>query len=171
MRLPGLILAALLLFPVVSHAGMRDTVIVVVRHAEKATDDPNDPALSDAGILRAQALAKALTRLPLSAAYATQYRRTQLTAEPAARAAGITVQVRPIVATDASSYAMAIAALIRSKHRGQNVLIIGHSNTVPEIVKALSAVTVDAIGESEFDRIYVVTLDNKGNARLLSLRY
>jgi broad specificity phosphatase PhoE len=171
MRLTGFVLAALLLLPVPSHAATRDTVVIVVRHAEKATDDPKDPSLSEAGIARAQALAKALTNEPLSAAYATQYRRTQLTAKPSADAAGIPLQVRPVDATNSSTYGAELAALIRRSHRGQNVLVVGHSNTVPDLVKALAGVTVDPIGESEFDRIYVVTLDKKGGARLLSLRY
>jgi broad specificity phosphatase PhoE len=171
MRLLGLILATLLIFPVAGHAATRDTVVVIVRHAEKATDDPKDPSLSEAGVARAQALAKALANLPLSAAYATQYRRTQLTAKPAADAAGIQVQIRPVDAANSATYGADLAAIIRNKHRGRNVLVVGHSNTVPDIVKSLSGVTIEEIGESEFDRVYVVTLDRKGGAQLLSLRY
>lgn len=171
MRLLALAFAALLLFPAISHAASRDTVVVIVRHAEKAADDPKDPTLSETGITRSQALAKALANLPLSAAYATQYRRTQLTAQPAAQAAGISVQVIPVDSGNADRYGSDLAARIRRQHRGQNVLVVGHSNTVPDLVKALSGVTVDEIGESEFDRVYVVTLDGKGRARLLSLHY
>ncbi|RYZ72864.1 MAG: hypothetical protein EOP91_06990, partial [Lysobacteraceae bacterium] len=59
---------------------------VVVRHAEKAGDDPRDPSLSEAGQARAQALARLLADEPLTAAHATGYRRTQQTAQPAADA-------------------------------------------------------------------------------------
>jgi broad specificity phosphatase PhoE len=171
MRLLAVVLATLLLFPLAADATTRDTVVVVVRHAEKANDDPKDPTLSEAGSARAQALAKALANLPLAAAYATQYRRTQLTAKPAADAAGIALQVQPVDAANAASYGTDLAAIIRKRHRGQNVLVVGHSNTVPDVVKALTGVTIDEIGESEFDRIYVVTLDRRGQTRLLSLRY
>ena len=61
--------------------------IIVVRHAEKV-DDSRDPALSEAGAKRAEALAEMLEHAGLDAVYASQYQRTRLTAMPAAEAAG-----------------------------------------------------------------------------------
>ena len=154
-----------------SFAASRDTVVIVVRHAEKATDDPKDPSLSDTGQARARSLAKALVGLPRSATFTTQYRRTRLTAEPAAQASGISVQVREANAANSKTYADELLALVRRQHRGGNVLVVGHSNTVPEIVKTFSGTTVEPLADGDYDRIYVITLAKNGKARLVQLRY
>jgi broad specificity phosphatase PhoE len=167
------LLAVLLALPCLAHAGIGppDTVVVVVRHAEKASDDPKDPSLSEAGQARAEALAVALEGLPLQHAISTQYKRTHDTAVPAAKAAGIDVHVKPIDATNAATYARDLVAHIRKDHAGQNLLIVGHSNTVPEMVEALTGVAPAPMGEEEFDRIYVVTLPADGPARFVVLKY
>ena len=85
--------------------GPPDTVVVVVRHAEKATDDPKDPSLSEAGQARAQRLADALKGLPLQHAISTQYKRTHDTAAPAARANDIEVHVKPVTEENSATYA------------------------------------------------------------------
>lgn len=172
MRLLLTALLVLFLLPGIGQASTGDTiVVVVVRHAEKASDDPKDPGLSETGQARAQSLVKALAGLPLSAAYATQYRRTRLTAEPAAQAAGVTVRIREANAANARTYADDLVALVRRLHRGGNVLVVGHSNTVPEIVKAFSGIEVEALSDGDYNRIYVITLAKGGKARLLQLRY
>ena len=92
------VLLALLLVHLLVACGTtvpRDTApltFVVVRHAEKATDDPENPGLSAAGRARATALAERLRDAPLVAAYATEFRRTQQTAQPAAALHGVPVQ-------------------------------------------------------------------------------
>ena len=92
------VLLALLLVHLLAACGTtvrRDTApltFVVVRHAEKATDDPENPGLSAAGRARATALAERLRDAPLVATYATEFRRTQQTAQPAAALHGVPVQ-------------------------------------------------------------------------------
>ncbi len=139
---------------------------IVVRHAEKGGDDPRDPSLSAAGRARAQALAKMLADAPLRAAYATAYRRTQQTARAAAAARGIAVTVY-----DARQPASAFASQLRAAHAAGTVLVVGHSNTVPEIVAALSAQTVEPMAETEFDRLYRVRIVAGGTATLERSRY
>ena len=63
-----------------------DVLVVVVRHAEKSTNDPRDPDLDAAGQARARALAAALAGSRLDAVHATQFKRTRQTAAPAAAA-------------------------------------------------------------------------------------
>lgn len=147
-----------------------DTVIVVVRHAEKASDDPRDPSLSDAGQARAQALARSLADAGLDAAYATQFRRTRQTAEPAAQAAGLEVAVRPVSADNAAGDARALLAEIRALPAGSTVLVVGHSNTVPGLVEAFSGQPAPDMPETEYDRYTVVVLGEHG-ARVLTSRY
>lgn len=138
-----------------------DTVVFVVRHAETTTD-PVDPPLSAAGQTRAQALAARLTTANIAAVYSSQYRRTRDTAMVVADAAGVVVQVRAVDGTNGATYGTELATLVRDTNSSQAVLIVGHSNTVPDTVKALSGVTIPAIAESEYNRLYTITLATDG---------
>jgi phosphohistidine phosphatase SixA len=134
---------------------------VVVRHAEKANDGSRDPALSEQGRARAQALAQRLAVAPLIAAYATEFRRTQQTAQPAAAMHHVAVTNYA-----ASMPAADLAALLRVRHASGTVLVVGHSNTVPDIVAALCACQVAALGEDDFDALHTVRIDAEGHALL-----
>lgn len=162
---------ALLLFSILFSANTfaADTMIIVVRHAEKSADDPKDPSLSEQGIARASKLAAVLKDVELKAVYATQYKRTQQTGLIAATQNGLSVQVRAANKENTKTYTSDLLKEILKKHRGETVLIVGHSNTVPEIVKHLSNVDVTPIGENEFDRLYVITPGK--NPRMLSVSY
>lgn len=146
-----------------------DTMVIVVRHAEKATDDPKDPSLSEQGSARANNLAAVLKDSNLKAVYSTQFRRTQLTGTPAAAMNGLQVQSREVNKQNDKTYVADLIKEIKKKHSGETVLIVGHSNTVPEIVKYLTGKDVSPIGENEFDRIYIITLGK--NPRLISTSY
>lgn len=139
---------------------------VLVRHAEKGVEDEKDPALSGAGMQRAVALAARLADEPLVAAYATAYRRTQQTARPAAAGHGIAVTTY-----DARLPARALADQLRASHPRGTVLVVGHSNTVPEIVAALSGQAVEAMADDRFDLIYSVHVLPDGNATLVQESY
>jgi phosphohistidine phosphatase SixA len=134
---------------------------VVVRHAEKADDGSRDPALSGPGEARAQALAARLQDASLVAAYATAFRRTQQTAQPAAAMHRVA-----LTTYDASMPAADLAAILRVRHASGTILVVGHSNTVPEIVAALCACQVAALGEDDFDALYTVHIDGDGHALL-----
>ena len=133
---------------------------VIVRHAEKASDDPRDPQLSAAGMARAQRLAASLATAPLAATYATAYRRTRQTAAPAAAAHGLTVSTY-----DAKSDAGEFAAVLRQRHARGTVLVVGHSNTVPAIAGALCGCVVAPIGDDEYDRRLRVRIDGDGDGK------
>jgi broad specificity phosphatase PhoE len=139
---------------------------IVVRHAEKATDDPQDPNLSVAGLARAVALAQRLRDAPLVAAYATEFRRTQQTARPAAEAHGLSV-----TAYFARGPAAESAAQWKQAHHGGTVLIVGHSNTVPDLVAALCGCTTQPMDDTEYDRLSIVRMDTAGRATLEIERY
>jgi broad specificity phosphatase PhoE len=152
-------------------AGPVELVVVVVRHGEKAADDARDPSLSSVGVERAHALAQRLRGLPLAAAYATPFRRTQLTAAPSASAAGIEVTVREFASRNPDEDALALREQLLRDHRGEAVLVVGHSNTVPAIVEALSGREAEPMPETEFDRLSVVRLRADGSAVLSVQRY
>lgn len=143
--------------------------VIVVRHAEKV-DDSRDPVLSQAGVERAEALATVLDHAGLDAAYASQYRRTRLTAMPAARDAGISVRIAPIEG-DIDAWAQGFAAELARNHSGETVLVAGHSNTVPPLVAALCGCRVEALTDSDYDRIYIVTGTGGEHPDLVIARY
>lgn len=147
------------------------TTVVVVRHAEKSTDDPRDPTLSSEGQERARALMSVLKNAGVTAIYTTQYKRTRETAEPFAQQSGISILERPINAANSATYARDLAQEILTKSAGKGVLVVGHSNTVPEIVKALSGSTVPAITDPEYDHIFIVVVPASGSPRLMQLRF
>lgn len=139
---------------------------IVVRHAEKSTDHSSDPSLSEAGHARARSLASLLADTPLRAVHATAYKRTRQTGEPSASAHGLAVATY-----DAKLPAAMLVAQLRAAQAEGAVLIVGHSNTVPEIVSALSGQPVEPMPETAFDRLYRVTIDSNGVATLVQARY
>src|SRR5258705_11006619 len=118
------------------------TTIVVVRHAEKGTDDPRDPSLTVAGQQRALTLSSVLKDAGVTAIYTTQYKRNRQTAEPLAQQSGISITERPITATNTATYAQDLAHEILTTNAGKSVLVVGHSNTWPAIGKPLIGTTV-----------------------------
>jgi len=137
------------------------TTVFVVRHAE-TTGVGTDPLLSPAGEARSQQLATRLANAHISAIYTSEYRRTHDTAIATSTASSVAITERPVAGMDATAYGTELAALVRSAPPPQAILIVGHSNTVPETVKALSGTTITPIAESEYNRLYTITLDADG---------
>lgn len=155
-----LILSLWLLGFFVSAADAQSTLFIV-RHAEKAESADKNPDLSEAGRARAESLAKMLKDAGVTAIYATEFKRTQQTAAPLAKARGITVTIVPAKDT------VAITTQLRDV-RG-NALVVGHSNTVPALIKALGLDTPIDIAEADYDNLFVIVLDEK--SRLIRLHY
>ena len=139
------------------------TTVVVVRHAEKNVKG-DDPDLTDAGVIRSLRLAETLEGLRFAAVYTSEFRRTAATVVPLCQRQRI--QARIVPAGDPAG----LAARIQKEHRGQAVLVAGHSNTVPQILKALGVKDEVVVGEEDYDRLFVVTISLDG-VSLLSLRY
>lgn len=140
-------------------------VFVLVRHAEKAKDDPKDPTLSQAGVTRAQRLAESLAKRHVVAAYATKYRRTRLTAAPTVMSHHLDLRTY-----DASLPATEFARQLRESHPEGTVLVVGHSNTIPDLAAALCACEVAPMREDEFDRRIEIRVAADGSARMETRR-
>ena len=134
---------------------------VIARHAEKVADGSKDPPLTEAGHARAQALAQRLSSVPVIAVYTTPFQRTRQTATPTAQEHGL-----PLIEYDAKLPATDFAAQLKQRHAGQTVLVVGHSNTVPDIAAALCSCEVAPMSEAEYDRLMTVRVDGDGRAVL-----
>ncbi len=138
-------------------------IVFLARHAEKAdvAADPKNPELSPAGRARAEALGRMLRDAGVVAIFASEFARTQQTAEEIRRASGAAVTVVPAKDT---------AALIEKlKALDGNAAVIGHSNTLPEIIQALGVETPITIGDLEYDNLFIW---NRSSPRqLVRLRY
>lgn len=130
--------------------------IYLVRHAEKQ-DGGTDPALTVCGAARAAALADYFTDIPLTAVYATPYQRTQQTAAAVARSKQLKVTLydprQP-------------AALSQQLMAQQSVLIVGHSNTVPQLVTQLSGFDMAPLSEQDYAMLYQLELTDKTSVTL-----
>ena len=144
------------------------TVVIVVRHAERAPG-AGDPPISDAGQARAAALAEIGKLTGVAAIVTTQLQRTRQTAAPLAEALKITPVVVP-TQQDVAKHAAEVAAAVRQQ-AGKTVLVVGHSNTVPAIVAALGGPKLPDLCEPEYDNLITLILDAGGTVRIVKTRY
>jgi len=139
--------------------------VIVVRHAERL-DSSTDSPLSPAGLQRAQALAKAVSRAGVAAIFVTGFQRTQMTAAPLAAQLKLT----PIVMT--ANTTPPLIERIRRDHANDVVLIVGHSNTVPEILTQLGATEPPVtIQDDEFDSLFILVPRGQAPPSVVRLRY
>ena len=139
-------------------------VVFVVRHGEKLDNTP-DTALSAEGEARAQRLAKMLAASGVRAIYTTQYQRTILLAAPTAKLLGISSKAVPAKETET------LLTKIRAHGKDEAVLVVGHSNTVPAILKALGYAPELVIAEEEFDNFFVLIPQPAGPPVVARLKY
>jgi broad specificity phosphatase PhoE len=152
-HLVALLTAIALAVPAVAAA---QRLVYVVRHAERADGGmppagvtKADPPLSDAGRARAEKLASMLAVSGVTAIFATEFVRTQQTAAPLAAALKLKTVVMP------SSGTAGLVARLKADHRNDIVLIVGHSNSLPEIITALGGPRV-TIADDEYDKLFIV---------------
>lgn len=138
--------------------------VLVVRHGEKL-DASADPVLSPEGAARAERLASMLAASKVRAIYTTQYRRTILQATPTAKRLGVTASV--IAGKEMDT----LIAKIRSHAKDDVVLVVGHSNTVPEIIKLLGAGAAVIVGEDDYDNLFVVAMQPNAAPTMVNLKY
>jgi len=142
------------------------TIVFLVRHAEKNLHFlGSDPPLTEAGLRRADALSHALGDAGITAIYSTHFRRNRDTAAPLAARLGDSLRI-----VDQGDFA-GFARRVREENPGGRVLIVGHSDTVPQIVQALAGVRAPPFAPGEHDVLYVVTLAQSQPSRTLRLRY
>lgn len=140
-----------------------DRLIVAVRHAEKV-DDSRNPELSEAGAARAASLAALLADAGLQRVLSTDYIRTRDTALPTAASAGLDVEIY-----DPRDIPGLALMLLDAPERA--ILVVGHSNTTPALVEALTGEPAKPMPEEEYDRLYRVWVGENGSVRAEVERY
>jgi len=150
------------LYETLPHSG---TTFILVRHAE-TTGSGSNPSLSVLGQARAAELTRILGPVTLNAVFSTDFKRTKQTAQPVADAKGLPVNIY-----DPTSPETLIDQCLSSYPLGI-VLIVGHSNTTPEFINAMTG-TLDSpdIPETEYDNLFIVQVVAKGEAKVLHLKY
>jgi len=143
------------------------TTVIVVRHAEKETTG-TDPNLNAAGIARAKALAAALAKAHVGSVYVTQYRRTTETAQPLIDASHAPVMQIGIDLSNPRDYPQRLARTIRSRESGKTVLVVTHSNVLPQVLQALAGVSMPPLRDDQYDGLYVVTLRGGGASMVMA---
>lgn len=148
------------------------TTVIFVRHAEKAATPAEDPPLSPAGRERAEELRRQLVEADVIAGvdviYSTPYRRTLETARPLADALDLPIQRYD---PEPEEYEEFMDRVVR-EHKGKIILIVGHSDTLPELIAEMGASKkVPPIADNEYDNIYIISIPWFGKTKTIRLRY
>ena len=158
-----LVFSLLGLAPVLAQESDAPLIVFLVRHAEKL-DTSTDAALSEKGKKRAQTLANSLRDANITHIHSSDFRRTRDTAKPLASRLKKSVQIY-----DPADLSTLIAKIKTApgKH-----LVVGHSNTTPAVAKLLGGEPGPPIDEpTEYDRLYIITLQKENNTHTILLRY
>lgn len=129
-----------------------DFEIYLVRHAEKQTDGGKDPGLTDAGIFRSEQLATWFQDKDIREIWSSDYRRSRDTAGPLLSRLGLELTLYD---------PRDLPALARNLlDKRNNALVVGHSNTTPELARLLCGCVISDMDDSEYDRLIVVAVIN-----------
>ena len=131
--------------------------IYLIRHAEKVRTikSDRDPDLSNKGFLRAENWKRFFIDKNISRIYSTNYKRTIKTAIPLAENNNLEIL---IYSSDDIVYETFLKL-----NEGENTLVIGHSNTIPEFVNNLiNEDYYEQIDDLNNSNLYIVSLCNSG---------
>lgn len=146
------------------------TVVYLVRHAEKAAEPAADPPLTTGGEVRAEALSALLADKRIDAIIVTPTTRTRTTAAPTAKRFGIAPEeISP--RGGAVVHAAAVAERIRTGLAGRRVLVVGHSNTIPAIIKALGGPTLPDLCDAQYSNLFAIDLWSAGEPTFARMTY
>jgi phosphohistidine phosphatase SixA len=138
--------------------------VYVVRHAERL-DQSADSALSPAGISRSQKLRDTLREAGITHIFTSELRRTIDTAKPLAEALKLTPQTLP------GADVTMLASRLRSLGAHDRALVVGHSNTVPQLLRALEIDAAVTINDADYDNLFIVVPVKASAPSLLRLKF
>jgi phosphohistidine phosphatase SixA len=160
----------------VAQEEFKPITVFLLRHAEREEEPRQDPPLSKDGIARSQALARLLSSAGVKAIFTSQFNRTKQTGEALATKLGLTVTPFTLKLSPSNPRQIAeeSTAEVTNKileHSGQSVLVVGHSNSIPDVIKMLGGDVVPTIDERKYDDLFIVTVYAKGKAKVTHLKY
>lgn len=168
MKLPSIpSIGATVLIAFASAAGAQQAVILV-RHAElqgAAMAPAKELQLSEAGEARARQLSSILKDAGVGAIYVTDFVRTSKTAELLSRELNRELTVVP------KGDPRELVERLRKNHGGQTVLMVGHTDTLPGLLKALGHPADIKIEPQDYSNMFVVIPKSEGAPTFLRLRY
>ena len=126
--------------------------VFLVRHAEKVMSSSSDPELSECGKRQAKALATLFAELQLPQLFHTPYQRTTLTAT------ALLQQGRSLQPYEPSNLAALAKQLLNTK---QSAVVVGHSNTTPQLAALLSGQEMQPMSEQQYGVIYQLIFSNQ----------
>lgn len=148
-----------------SFAQEKLTTFILIRHAEKADDGTRNPGLTAEGEARAERLKELFKNADIAAIYSTPYKRTQSTVAPLAKAVSLEVK-------DYNPRGTGFINEIMKDHAGGTIIVSGHSNTTPFVANALLGNQQFAqLDESEYNKIFVITISEVGKGTVTMLNY
>ena len=134
--------------------------LYLVRHAEKQSDGSRDPALTEAGRNRSEQLASWFQDKGITKIWSSDYKRTRDTAKPLVTGIGLELNIY-----DPRNLPEVVETL---RQQQRTALIVGHSNTTPELARLLCDCFIEDMDESEYDRLIVISvIGNKTEAMTL----
>jgi len=126
--------------------------LYLVRHAEKQADGSKDPALSDVGMVRAEQLATWFEEKDIKAIWSSDYQRSRDTVAPLAASLGLKLKLY-----DPRDLPALAKTLLQNRN---NALVVGHSNTTPELARLLCQCEIADMDDAEYDRLIVMSVSN-----------
>ena len=145
------------------------TVVLIVRHAEKASD-AEDSLLTEAGAQRAQALVQVALDAGVSAIYSSQFKRNRDTAQPLSDRLGVAVTEMPVNLQSPGDYGKVLARDIIEKHAGQTVAVIGHGNTIASTIEGLTGRGA-SVNSPAYSDLFIVVVPPAGAAKVMKAQY
>ena len=150
--------------------------VFLIRHAEREEEPRQDPPLKKEGVARSQELARLLGNAGIKVIYTSQFARTKQTAEPLANKLGLTVAPISLKSNPTNPRQIAEESTSEVVNKilsgaGENVLVVGHSNSIPDVIKMLGGDVVPTIDERKFDDLFIVTVYAKGKAKVTHMKY
>ncbi len=178
LKVPLVLLASLLLAcssaalppdPPVVPSDRGETIVYLVRHGEKATENPSDPELSRIGYVRADSLASQLREAGINVVITTHLKRTILTARPLAQLRGITPEIVR-ASSPTSAHVDSVVAAVR-RHSGATILVVGHSNTIGHIATKLGGDRIGDLCDHEYSNLIILSMPRAKPTKMLVERY
>lgn len=144
------------------------TIFYCVRHAEKRTDQGNNPSLTPEGEARATRLGKIMAQVRLDMACSTTFKRTVQTAEAVRKE----MAEPPPAETYPPNMQDAWLDAKLSESKGKRYLVVGHQNTIPQLLNRLKGSEVyPDIPDHEHGLLYVAITKGIGQTEVIELRY